>query len=560
MDSVQPTLLEESEPLLRETRLPGEYQSIRVAADDTRLTNRSRPYSDGVPIAGGDGADGEAFDNVPKERRRLGLWSATNLVFNFVIGTGIYATPSLILRSSGSVGIALVMWLIGALIAAAGTVVYIELGTGLPRNGGEKNYLEFIYRKPKYLITCIFIIYSLLTRTSAASSVVFGEYVIHAIGVTPSHTNTLAVALCGLTLVTLLHGTTVQWGIRLQNALGAFKLLVLSAISIIGLLSFAGVPGFQVREEYEKPHNLEWKHIWQGSNLDAYDFVTGLYNIIWSYLGYSHINYALSEVKHPVRTVKYASALALLLVTSVYFSVNIAYFAVISKSDILNSRTIVVSLFFRNLFGEATERLMSAIVALSVLGTILASKFAQGRVIQELGREGILPFSEILASSKPFNAPSAALCVQYVISCAILVLTPKGDIYLFLISFGSYCISLVNTLVAFGVVLLHASTSGLWHWNPPFRAPNSVVFIYLLSNIFLITVPFVPPKDGKNVYENLPYWSHSVTAFAVSLIGYAYWYWFVVWHPQRNKYLLEREWVIQDDGVSRYAFRKVPIK
>lgn len=45
----------------------------------------------------------------------------------------IYATPSVILRSSGSVGVALLMWLAGALIAAAGTTVYIELGTvGLP--------------------------------------------------------------------------------------------------------------------------------------------------------------------------------------------------------------------------------------------------------------------------------------------------------------------------------------------------------------------------------------------------------------------------------------------
>ena len=68
----------------------------------------------------------------------------------------IYATPSNILRSSGSVGIALIMWLVGALIAACGTAVYIELGTGLPRSGGEKNYLEFIYRRPKFMATCAY--------------------------------------------------------------------------------------------------------------------------------------------------------------------------------------------------------------------------------------------------------------------------------------------------------------------------------------------------------------------------------------------------------------------
>jgi hypothetical protein len=46
-----------------------------------------------------------------------------------VSGNRIYATPSNILRSSGSVGVSLIMWLVGALIAACGTTVYIELGT-----------------------------------------------------------------------------------------------------------------------------------------------------------------------------------------------------------------------------------------------------------------------------------------------------------------------------------------------------------------------------------------------------------------------------------------------
>lgn len=33
---------------------------------------------------------------------------------------------------------------------------------GLPRSGGEKNYLEYIYRRPRYLSTCIFTVYLLI--------------------------------------------------------------------------------------------------------------------------------------------------------------------------------------------------------------------------------------------------------------------------------------------------------------------------------------------------------------------------------------------------------------
>ena len=37
------------------------------------------------------GRDGETFDDVPPERRTIGLWSAVFLIFNRIIGTG-YAT------------------------------------------------------------------------------------------------------------------------------------------------------------------------------------------------------------------------------------------------------------------------------------------------------------------------------------------------------------------------------------------------------------------------------------------------------------------------------------
>ena len=43
--------------------------------------------------------------------------------------TRVFAAPSIILKSSGSVGITFVMWILGAVAAAAGTAVYIEFGT-----------------------------------------------------------------------------------------------------------------------------------------------------------------------------------------------------------------------------------------------------------------------------------------------------------------------------------------------------------------------------------------------------------------------------------------------
>lgn len=77
--------------------------------------------------------EGNVFEASPDNRRQIGIFSASLLIFNRVIGTGIFATPSTILELSGSVGLSLFMWVIGTAIALAGTAVYLEWGTAIPR-------------------------------------------------------------------------------------------------------------------------------------------------------------------------------------------------------------------------------------------------------------------------------------------------------------------------------------------------------------------------------------------------------------------------------------------
>ena len=79
-----------------------------------------------------------------------------------------------------------------------------------------------------------------------------------------------------------------------------------------------------------------------------------------SFIGYSNANYSLSEVKNPVRTMKLAAPLAMISISIVYFLVNIAYLAVVSKEEILSSGRIAAALFFGRLWGPQTERVSYA--------------------------------------------------------------------------------------------------------------------------------------------------------------------------------------------------------
>ncbi|KIM60088.1 hypothetical protein SCLCIDRAFT_16388 [Scleroderma citrinum Foug A] len=466
------------------------------------------------------------------------MWSAVSLIFNAIIGSSIFSAPSVILRSCGSVGITFVVWIIGALVSAAGTAVFIELGTGLPTNGGDKTYLEYIYRRPAFMMSCVFASYGIFLRHIASAAVAFGEYMLHAVGFDPTDSNVRIVASLCIILCFVVHGVFPGVGVKLQDTLGLFKFGILVLIAVSGLFSLVGVPGFSVGQLYEQPRNFTWSSFWEGSNISANALINGIHFGIWSYVGYSNANFALAEFRDPIRTIKHAAPFAVFLVTFVYIFVNIAFYAVVSKSDILNSRTITAALFFRNLYGPATEGILSALIALSILGNMLALSFARGLMIQEFGREGILPYSSLVATNQPFHTPLPGFFILCLVSVLTVLLTPVGDAYNFIVNSMAYSVAVVNLLISGGLLLLYSQPYQNYNWNPPYQAPMSIVMFFFISNVFLLIVPLIPPSPGYELYQHLPYYSHVVMALFIGLLGVCYWFIYFKWIPGRNGYWL----------------------
>ena len=155
-------------------------------------------------------------------------------------------------------------------------------------------------------------------------------------------------------------------------------------------------------------------------------------------------------------------------------------------------------------------------------------------MVQELGREGVLPFSSFFASNKPFNAPFGGLFEQWLITSTLVLLVPPGDAYLFMLSrsyiprtsfdalssrntpVSSYPLALINMFVSGGLLFIHTSERLLpkrlhslrasYEWVPPFKAWTPVVLFFFLSNVFLVVLPLKPPANGYKVYDHLPYW------------------------------------------------------
>ncbi|PKY00292.1 high affinity methionine permease [Aspergillus campestris IBT 28561] len=497
--------------------------------------------------------EGNVFDATPDDRRQIGVISASFLIFNRVIGTGIFATPSTILSLSGSVGLSLIMWVVGTLIAMAGTAVYLEWGTAIPKNGGEKNYLEYVFKKPRFLATAMFASYVVLLGWAASNSVVFGEYILNAADVEVGRWNQRGIGLACVTAAFLIHATAVKWGLRLQNLLGVIKLVIIVFVAVAGWVALSGRMHLET-----PPHNF--RNAFEGTTGSGYGIVMALYNVIWSFIGYSNANYALSETKNPTRTLKIAAPLAIGAVGILYMLCNIAYFAAVPKAQFLESGQTVAATFFGNMFGARAEKVMSVFVALSAFGNVLSVIFSQGRIVQEMGREGILPFSKLWASNKPFNAPAAGLFEHWVVSVIIMLAPPPGDAYNFLVNLISYPLSIVNCFVSGGLIYIYLThKTNFPDWAPGIRATLPVTIFFFLSNCYLVVAPYVPPTPDQNVYKELPYYLHCVVAVAIFALGAVYWVGWSVVLPKLGGYLLVKETVVDADGWSRSVFTKLPL-
>ena len=447
--------------------------------------------------------------------KEVGVISAIFLIFNRMVGTGIFATPSSIYNNSGSVGAALMIWFAGSIIAASGLMVYLEWGSALPQNGGEKNYLAYFYRKPKFLVSSMFASYVFLLGWAASNSVVFGEYILVAAGKDVDRWNQRGIGLACITFSFLVHALSVKWGLRLQNLLGLFKFGVIAVIVVAGWVALSG------RLNIEPTH--AFTDSFTGHTPTGYGVVMALYNVIWSFIGYSNANYALGESKNPNRILKVAAPVALVSVAILYMFVNIAYFAVVPAETIASSGRILAANFFAIVFGDQAEKALSVFVALSALGNVLSVIFSQGRIVQELGRDNILPFSKIWKSSKPLNTPLAGLFEHWVVSIIIMLAPPPGDAYNFILNLISYPLSCVNAAIALALIILTIRRKH-YNWNPPIKATLPVTIFFFLSSLYLVVAPFLAPSTPEeNVYEDLPYYLHCVVGIALFGAGAIYW-------------------------------------
>lgn len=112
---------------------------------------------------------------------------------------------------------------------------------------------------------------------------------------------------------------------------------------------------------------------------------------------------------------------------------------------------------------------------------------------QEVARGGFLPFSALLGSSRPFNAPLGGLLVHYVPSLLVIVLPPSSDVYAFIADVEGYAGQYYAVAISVGLIFLRFRKPDLYR---PFKAWVPAVWVRIALCLALIAAPLFPPKDG----------------------------------------------------------------
>lgn len=214
---------------------------MTMSSEDTIIGDDERPLLDARD-------DDEATNN---DRSRgttstftpsLGTAAAYGMIISIVIGSGVFTSSGSIDTNVPSPGIALVIWLVGGILAWSGATTMAELGTAIPGEGGVQPYLQYMYGDVWGFLAAWTWIVAVMPATLAILSTVFVESIYSAKGVTDEAGTAVhkILSIVVLVVVSALNGVSTAVSTKLSGFFVGTKfvsiiLIVIAALVVIGV-------------------------------------------------------------------------------------------------------------------------------------------------------------------------------------------------------------------------------------------------------------------------------------------------------------------------------------
>jgi len=301
--------------------------------------------------------------------RRLGAAGATAVNVLAMIGVGPFVTIPLLLRTMGGPQ-AMLGWFIGAIVALADGLVWAELGAAMPRSGGGYQYLLEAYgsHSAGRLFSFLYLWQTVagMPLVMASGAVGFAHYAgFFFPSMTAWQSKGLAMAGCGLATACIYRriDTIGRWSLALGVlTLGAGAWIVADGTTHGSLSSIAFPPD-----------------AWQLSR----GFFLGLGGATlyaaYDYFGYNTICGVGGEVVRPAVTIPRSIIAAVVLVCTLYFTMNLSIISVVPWRDAAQS-PFIASDFIARVNGTRLASAMTILILVVALSSLYANMLTFSRV------------------------------------------------------------------------------------------------------------------------------------------------------------------------------------
>jgi APA family basic amino acid/polyamine antiporter len=376
-------------------------------------------------------------------RRQLGFSVTAAIVVANMIGTGVFTSTGFQAHDLHDPATILIAWVVGGVLALCGAATYAELGSLMPRAGGEYVYLRDAYHPAVGFMSGWVSLTAGFSAPIAVSALAFATYLARLVpgldaqvawltanlDVGGHHLFTIslgahqAVAIALIVIVTAMHSFDAKLGGWVQAGFTAAKVLLIVGFITAGLLIGDG-----------DWHNLRAQHGGL-SNVGTQSFAMALMYVSFAYSGWNAAAYVAGEVVRPEKTLPRALLMGTGVVMTLYVLLNLVFlYAVPSDtlagpSDSFNPIIEVGDAAARQLFGDRAGQLVTSVIAIALVSAVSAMVMAGPRVYAAMAADRALPRQ--LAYHSRRGVPTVAVITQGVLGVLFVLVGDLGQLIRF---------------------------------------------------------------------------------------------------------------------------------
>lgn len=339
-------------------------------------------------------------------KRELTSFDMSMIAVGAMIGSGIFATPSIIAAALPTPLWILGAWTLGGIATLAGALTFAELGTMMPRAGGVYVFLSEAYGSlTGFLYGWAYLVIA-NTGSIAGISIVFATYFGHFVPLTPWEINLVAIA--GIVIVTTVNVLGVKAGGIFSDVFTVLKLCGILALITVGLTyGSSGTTDFT--GTYSRPAHS----IWSG-------LAIAMAGVLWSFGGFQHVTFTAAEAKNPQRSIPRGIILGTVAVLLIYLLTNVAYMFLLTPTEMAAAPR-VASTAIGQIFGPVGEHFIAIAIFVSTFGTAGIYTLTAPRIYYAMARDRIF-FKGIARVHPRYRTPAPAIILQSAWAIVLILL------------------------------------------------------------------------------------------------------------------------------------------